>query len=106
MASGFNGQHFVFHGYLPIDSGRRTKKIKEMEQAVYKQDQTQIFIETPYRNDKLLEALIGILKPETKICVAADLTMKSEFIKTLTVKQWGKMKVSLHKRPVVFLLYK
>jgi 16S rRNA (cytidine1402-2'-O)-methyltransferase len=105
-ASGFNGQHFLFHGYLPIESNRRNKKIKELETAVYRLDQTQIFIETPYRNDKMLEMLIKLLKPETRICVAADLTLETEFIKTLPAKLWKREKVDLHKRPAVFLVYK
>ncbi len=106
MASGFNGQHFLFHGYLPIEASARNKKIKAMENAVYRESQTQIFIETPYRNDKLLESLTVTLKPETKICVAADLTLPSQFIKTLSVKEWKKQKPNLNKRPVVFLIYK
>jgi len=104
MGSGFNGQHFLFHGYLPIDSNQRNKKIKELEVAVYRYNQTQIFIETPYRNTKMLETLVKLLKPDTKICVAADLTLSTEFIKTLPAKMWRNTKVDLHKRPVVFLL--
>jgi 16S rRNA (cytidine1402-2'-O)-methyltransferase len=106
MASGFNGQHFLFHGYLPIENSQRNKKIKELEINIYKNNQTQIFIETPYRNNKMLDTLLNILKPETKICIAADITLKTEFIKTLPVKLWKKEKVNLHKRPVVFLIYK
>ncbi len=106
MASGFNGQHFLFHGYLPIESSQRSKKIKEMENAVFRLNQTQIFIETPYRNDKLLETLTRHLKPETKICVAADLTMPDEYIKTLPARLWKNNKPELHKRPVVFLIGK
>jgi 16S rRNA (cytidine1402-2'-O)-methyltransferase len=106
MASGFNGQHFLFHGYLPIENSQRNKKIKELEINIYKNNQTQIFIETPYRNNKMLDTLLNILKPETKICIAADITLKTEFIKTLPVKLWKKENVNLHKRPVVFLIYK
>jgi len=106
MGSGFNGQHFVFHGYLPIESNQRNKKIKELESSVYRHDQTQIFIETPYRNNKLLETLTKLLNPETKICVAADLTLETEFIKTLPARLWKKQIPQLHKRPVVFLVYK
>ncbi len=106
MASGFNGQHFLFHGYLPIESHQRNKKIKEFENAVYRLNQTQIFIETPYRNDKLLDTLIKQLKPETKICIAADLTLPTEFIKTLPAKLWKSNRPQLHKRPVVFLVGK
>jgi len=106
MGSGFNGQHFLFHGYLPIENDQRNRKIKELETAVYRIDQTQIFIETPYRNGKMLESLTKLLKPETKICIAADLTLKTEYIKTLPARLWKKEKVELHKRPIVFLVYK
>jgi len=106
MSSGFNGQHFVFHGYLPINSNQRNKKIKELEAAVYRMEQTQIFIETPYRNTKMLESLVKVLKPDTKICVAADLTLATEFIKTLPAESWRKEKQNFNKRPVVFLIGK
>ncbi len=106
MASGFNGQNFAFHGYLPIDIAERKKKIKELENLSYLNDQTQIFIETPYRNNKLLETLVSVLKPNTKICVAADLTLQSEFIKTLPAKMWKKQREDFHKRPAIFLIYK
>jgi len=104
MGSGFNGQHFLFHGYLPIDSNQRNRKIKELEAAVFRLNQTQIFIETPYRNTTMLETLVKLLKPDTKICVAADLTLSTEFIKTLPAKRWKTTKADLHKRPVVFLV--
>lgn len=106
MASGFNGQHFIFHGYLPIEHDRRNRKIKDIESAAYRLDQTQIFIETPYRNNKLLETLSSLLKPESLVCVAADLTLDTEYIKTLPAKMWKHVKVDLHKRPVVFLIYR
>ena len=106
MGSGFNGQHFLFHGYLPIENDQRNRKIKELENAVYRFDQTQIFIETPYRNGKMLESLTKLLKAETKICIAADLTLETEYIKTLPARLWKKEKVELHKRPIVFLVYK
>ncbi len=106
MGSGFNGQHFLFHGYLPIDGSQRNRRIKELEVAVYRLDQTQIFIETPYRNGTMLETLVKLLKPDTKICVAADLTLPTEFIKTLPAKLWKSSKVDLHKRPAVFLIGK
>ena len=106
MASGFNGQHFLFHGYLPIEHDRRNRKIKDIESAAYRLNQTQIFIETPYRNNKLLETLSNLLKPETPVCVAADLTLGTEYIKTLPAKMWKHEKVDLHKRPVVFLIYR
>jgi len=106
MGSGFNGQHFLFHGYLPIEHDQRSRKIKDIESSAYRLDQTQIFIETPYRNNKLLETLSNMLKPETLVCVAADLTLDTEYIKTLPAKMWKHEKVNLHKRPVVFLIYR
>ena len=106
MGSGFNGQHFIFHGYLPIEHDQRNRKIKDIESAAYRLDQTQIFIETPYRNNKLLETLSSLLKPKSLVCVAADLTLDTEYIKTLPAKMWKHEKVDLHKRPVVFLIYR
>ena len=105
MASGFNGQRFTFHGYLPVDTQALQKKIKEIESNSRYLKQTQIFIETPYRNNKLLSKLISACKPDTKICVATSLTLKDEFIKTKKIQQWKKETVDLHKKPTVFLLY-
>jgi 16S rRNA (cytidine1402-2'-O)-methyltransferase len=105
MASGMNGQHFQFVGYLPIDSGERIKSIRQLESESRQKNCTQIFIETPYRNNQLLETLIKTLQPQTKICVAVDLTGEQEKIRTQTVQQWKAGLPDLHKRPAIFLLY-
>jgi 16S rRNA (cytidine1402-2'-O)-methyltransferase len=105
MASGMNGQQFEFVGYLPIDNGERIKKIKELETASLKQSSTKIFIETPYRNNQLMESLLKTCMPSTKICVAVNLTGVDERITTMTVAQWKTKKPELHKLPVIFLLY-
>lgn len=106
MASGFNGQQFAFNGYLPIDKDKRKKEIKRLEKLSADFNQTQLFIETPYRNDSMLDELINNLSQNTKICVACDLTLSSEMIITRTVEEWKKIKVDLHKRPTLFLFYK
>ena len=106
MASGFNGQSFAFNGYLPIDAAERVKTLKRLEQRIYNEHQTQIFIETPYRNHKLIDELSKNCQPSTKLCVAANLTCDDEWVKTLPVKQWAKEKVELSKTPAIFLLYK
>lgn len=106
MASGFNGQSFAFHGYLPIDSNERTKTIKNLEQRIYSENQTQIFIETPYRNLKLADDLIQNCRPSTKLCIAVNITCDDEFIKTLPVKSWAKQLPDLNKKPCIFLIYK
>jgi len=105
MASGFNGQNFTFHGYLPVDKQTLVKKIREMETTSRNLNQTQIFIETPYRNNQLLGKLLEVCRKETKICVATDITLKDESIKTRTISEWKKETVDLHKKPTVFLLY-
>lgn len=105
MASGMNGQQFQFVGYMPIDSAERAKYIKHLENESRQKNCTQIFIETPYRNDQLLEALIKSCDLQTKICVAVDLTAPSESIQTKTVQQWKSERPKLHKRPCIFLLY-
>ena len=105
MASGMNGQQFEFVGYLPIDIGERTKAVKEMELTSQKKHSTQIFIETPYRNNQLIETLLKTCKPTTKICIAAELTGTNEYVKTKTVEEWNKEKTDFHKKPVIFLLY-
>jgi 16S rRNA (cytidine1402-2'-O)-methyltransferase len=105
MASGMNGQQFKFNGYLPIKDPERTKAIKELESESTKKNCTQIFIETPYRNDQLLEALISACQPSTKLCVAADLTGDNQYIKTKKIADWKNEKPALHKRPTIFLLY-
>jgi len=106
MGSGFNGQRFCFHGYLPVEKEDRIKEIKRLEIRAYSEDMTQIFIETPYRNNKLLDDLSSNLKPHTKICVAFDLTGNEEFIRTLTAGNWKNNPVELTKKPCIFLIYK
>lgn len=106
MASGFNGQSFAFHGYLPIEKVDRVKKIKALEQLVYSEHQTQIFIETPYRNNKMIEDLISVCRPQTKLCVAANITCDDEFIRTMSLKDWKKSIPELSKIPCIFLIYK
>jgi len=105
MASGMNGQQFEFVGYLPIDNGERIRAINALESASQKKNSTQIFIETPYRNNQLLETLLKTCKPTTRICIAAELTSAREFIKTKTVNDWKKEKNDFHKKPVIFLLH-
>lgn len=105
MASGFNGQSFAFHGYLPIDKSDRVKKIKHLEQLVYSEKQTQIFIETPYRNNKMVDDLIQVCRPQTKLCIASNITCDDEYIRTKTLKDWKKSHVDLSKVPCIFLLY-
>jgi 16S rRNA (cytidine1402-2'-O)-methyltransferase len=104
MASGMNGQQFQFHGYLPIDKQERNKKIISLENESRQKNCTQIFIETPYRNGQLMEALVTSLHKETKICVAVDLTAPTESIQTRTAAQWKSQLPELHKRPAIFLL--
>lgn len=104
MASGMNGQQFQFIGYLPIDIQQRIKVIKELEAESQKKKCTQVFIETPYRNNQLIETLIKNCKPSTKFCIAADLTGPGEWIMTQTIAEWKKEKVDIHKRPAIFLL--
>lgn len=106
MASGFNGQNFAFLGYPPIDGPKRAAFLKKVETAIYRDSQTQIFIEAPYRNDKLLAYLARNLQPTTRICVACDLTLPTQFIRTRMARQWLNEPPELHKRPAIFLLYK
>lgn len=106
MGSGFNGQSFAFHGYLPIEPGERAKKIKMLEQRVYSEDQTQLFIETPYRNHKMVEDILHNCRPQTKLCIAANITCEGEYIQTRTVKEWQGHIPELSKIPCIFLLYK
>ena len=105
MGSGFNGQSFAFHGYLPIEQGERTKTLKMLEQRVYAEHQTQLFIETPYRNNKLVEEILHTCRPQTKLCIAANITCEGEFIKTKTIKAWRGNVPDLSKIPCIFLLY-
>ncbi len=105
MASGLNGQNFAFNGYLPIDSADRKTAIKQFERISKERKQTQIFIETPYRNDKLLAEMIKVLGKNTQLCVAADITLASEFILTRMISEWKAMDLpELHKRPAIFIL--
>jgi len=104
MASGMNGQQFEFAGYLPIDNSERMKALKEMELTSQKKHSTQIFIETPYRNNQMIETLLKTCKPTTKLCIAAELTGKNEFVKTKLIAEWQKEKTDFHKKPVIFLL--
>lgn len=106
MSSGMNGQSFSFDGYLPIDKGERKNEVKRLERLSYEHDQSQIFIETPYRNNKMLEDLTNYLDNQTNICVACDITLSSEFIKTKTAIEWKKNMVDLHKRPTIFIIHK
>ena len=106
MASGFNGQSFAFYGYLPIEPGERIKMIKHLEQRIYSENQTQLFIETPYRNNKMMEDIIRNCRPQTKLCIAANITCEGEYIKTKTVKEWQGKLPDLSKIPCIFLLYK
>lgn len=106
MGSGMNGQSFTFNGYLPIDKSERKQKLKALERLSAEQHQAQIFIETPYRNMKMLEDLTSTLHPNTRICVACDLTLPTEFIKTKTANDWKHNKEDLHKRPTIFIIQK
>ena len=106
MASGFNGQSFAFHGYLPVDASKRSERIKSLEARMYAENETQIFIETPYRNNKLLEEFVRVCRPSTRLCVASDITCEGEFIRTRPVKEWAKNMPDLNKKPAIFLLYK
>lgn len=104
MASGMNGQNFAFKGYLPIDSADRKKAIKQMEKISVDQQQSQICIETPYRNDKLLAEMLKTLTNNTLLCIACDITLSTEYIYTKTVSNWKKTPVNLHKRPTIFII--
>ncbi len=104
MASGMNGQNFAFNGYLPINKDDRKRTIKTLEKKSKNFKQSQIFIETPYRNDKMLRDIITHCKPNTRVCLAIDISLSSEFIQTLTVNQWKHKKLDLHKRPMIFII--
>ena len=105
MASGMNGQQFRFNGYLPIDNAQRNKMLKDLEAESAKNNCTQIFIETPYRNNQLVEAMLAQCRPDTRLCIAADLTGANEFIITRSIKNWKTNKIDIHKRPAIFLLH-
>lgn len=107
MASGFNGQSFAFNGYLPLEVPQRIKALKKLENKVWNENQTQLFIETPYRNTKMIETIFSSLKNQTKVCIAAGITCQEEFIKTKTVEQWKKEKLpELAKIPCIFVIGK
>lgn len=106
MASGFNGQSFAFVGYLPVQPADRVKALKKLENRIYSENQSQLFIETPYRNMKMLEDILSACQPATKLCIAADITLDTEFIVTKTVKAWKGNLPDLNKRPTLFILYK
>lgn len=106
MGSGLNGQSFAFNGYLPIDKNEKKNALKNFEKLSFEKNQSQLFIETPYRNNKLLEDLLQILQPSTLLCIAADITLPTEFIKTYKVAEWKKQKIDLHNRPAIFIVHK
>lgn len=106
MASGMNGQSFTFHGYLPIEKDEKKASFKSLERISSEKNQSQIFIETPYRNNKLLEDLIQTLNPETHLCIATDITLPTEYIKTKKIAAWKKETIDLHKRPTIFIIHK
>lgn len=106
MGSGMNGQSFSFNGYLPIDKNDRKTELKRLEKLSFDQNQSQLFIETPYRNNKMLEDLCSTLHPQTRLCVACDLTLPSEYIKTFPMVDWKQVKVDLHKRPAIFIIHR
>jgi 16S rRNA (cytidine1402-2'-O)-methyltransferase len=106
MASGMNGQSFAFNGYLPIDKGDKKNALKNFENLSNSKNQSQLFIETPYRNNKLMDDLLQYLQPNTLLCVACDITLPTEYIKTSRIADWKKIKVDLHNRPTIFIIHK
>jgi len=106
MASGMNGQSFTFNGYIPIDKSERKATLKRLERLSYEHNQSQLFIETPYRNNKILEDICATLHTNTRVCVACDITLPTEYIKTMTVNEWKHTKIDLHKRPSIFIIHK
>ena len=106
MGSGFNGQSFAFNGYLPIDNSQRSAKLREFERRIIMENQTQIFIETPYRNNKLIAELCKSMPSDILLCVASDITGKKQSIMTRPLKEWTRMKYDYDKVPTIFLLYK
>lgn len=106
MSSGFNGQQFTFNGYLPIDKLARSKKIQDLERLAERNNQTQLFMETPFRNNQLFDEVIKSCKPDTYLAIATDITDPNEMIKTAKVEFWKKNKPELHKRPTIFSLYR
>ena len=106
MSSGLNGQNFAFNGYLPIDRVDKKNKIKELEKTSHQKNQSQIFIETPYRNNKMLEDLTKTLSGDTNLCIACDITLSTEYIKTLSINEWKKNKINIDKKPAIFIIHK
>lgn len=106
MASGMNGQSFAFNGYIPIDKSEKKAALKSLEKLSEDKNQSQVFIETPYRNNKMLEDILQALNPSTYLCVAADITLPTEYIKTMRVSDWKKAVVDLHNRPAIFIIHK
>ena len=106
MGSGMNGQNFAFNGYLPIDKSEKKTALKNLEKLSQDKNQSQIFIETPYRNNKMLEDILQTLQPTTHLCIAMDLTLPTEYIKTLRASDWKKVKIDLHNRPAIFIIHK
>ncbi len=106
MASGFNGQSFAFHGYLPIDPSGRAKRIRQLESRSAQEKQTQLFIETPYRNHKMVADILAACNPRTHLCIASSLTNADEYVRSLTVKEWKQTALpDLHKKPTIFAIY-
>lgn len=106
MASGFNGQSFAFVGYLPIDKKARIQRLKQLESRASSERQTQIFIETPYRNNQLVQDMVATLKPDTLLCIASELTADTESVKTLPIAEWAKQQIDINKRNTIFLIYR
>lgn len=104
MASGFNGQSFVFHGYLPIDKDERKNKIRELERAALRSGQTQIFMETPYRNEQIFQTLIQVCNNNTRLCIASNITAENETIKTYSIERWKKSRPDIYKIPTIFII--
>ncbi|MDR2119619.1 MAG: SAM-dependent methyltransferase [Tannerella sp.] len=106
MASGFNGQNFAFRGYLPVDAPARAERLRTLEARIYSENETQIFIETPYRNNKLMADFVRLCRPATKLCVASGITSEDEWIRTLAVKDWKNSIPDMNRKPALFLIYK
>ena len=106
MASGFNGQSFAFHGYLPIDGSERAKTLKHLEARAYTEHQTQLFIETPYRNLKMFDDILRTCRPQTRLCIAANLTCEGEYVVTRTLSEWKGQRPPIDKIPCIFLIYR
>ena len=106
MASGFNGQSFAFYGYLPIDKAQRSQRVKELENLAERHNQTQLFIETPFRNMPMLDEIVRTCKPATRLCIACNLTAADELVQTKTISEWKKQLPDLHKKPTIFLLFR